>query len=978
MSATHGFELLGERELSEIGTSARRYRHVRTGAELLSLVNRDTNKVFGVTFATPPSDSTGVPHILEHSVLCGSRKFPSKEPFVELMKSSLNTFLNAMTFPDMTCYPVASQNLRDFYNLIDVYLDAVFFPRLSRHTFEQEGWHYELDTPDAPLTYKGVVFNEMKGGFSSPDSVLETYAFCSLYPDTPYGVMAAGDPKHIPDLTYEQFKAFHARHYHPSNAKLFFYGDDDPGERLRLLDERLAAFSRLDVDFTVPLQPRFAAPRRLTRTYAAPPEEDDAGAVPARKAMIKVNWMIDEITDVETALGLDIVEEILLGTPAAPLYKALIDSGLGDSLTGAGLEVWARQPMFTVGLKGIDAADAERIERLIDDTIAGLVADGIDPAAVAAALNTVEFRLRENNTGSWPRGLIFMFKALRNWMRARDPVSLLAFEAPLAAVKARIAAGHHCEDLLERHLVRNRHRTILLLRPDAEQGERDAREEAERLARARTAMTAADLATVAEETRLLKRLQATPDSPEALAAIPALTRADLPLRNELIPLAEGRIGETRLLYHDLFSNGVVYLDLAFDLRRLPPELLPYVDLFGQALLETGAGTDDFVRLSQRIGRATGGIRTATFTSVTADHKGAAAWFVLRGKALPGQVGELLAILRDILTSARLDDRERFRQLVLQEKAGVEASLVHAGPAYVERRMRACYDVIGWADEQMGGLSYLAFLRKLAERVDADWAGVAAALARIRDILVERASMVANVTAQASHWADAQPWLADFIATLPRSAAAPAAAAWPIADWPRREGFVMPSQVNFVGKGANLYALGLKPTGANLVVQRYLDATWLWDRVRVQGGAYGVRCNLDRHSGVFTCSSYCDPNLAATLDVYDGAAGFLEKVSLDDRELTRAIIGAIGVLDFYLLPDAKGYLSMQRHLYGDTDAARQRLREEVLSTTLADFRNFAMALARFAAESRVAVLGSEPAMTAANAQRPDLLAVTRVL
>ena len=322
MTASHGFEILSERKLPEINAAARHYRHLKTGAELLSLLSSDENKVFGVTFATPPVDLTGVPHILEHSVLCGSRKFPVKEPFVELLKSSVQTFLNAFTFDDMTCYPVASQNVQDFYNLIDVYLDAVFYPRLSPEIFAQEGWHYELDRLDAPLTYQGVVFNEMKGSFSSPDTLLESLASCSLYPDIAYGYVSGGDPKRMPDLTYEQFKAFYTRHYHPSNAKLFFYGDDDPEQRLRLIDDRLAEFSRKEVDFTVPLQPRFSAPKRLTHTYAASAQE-----VAPRKAMIKVSWMLNEIADAETALGLGILEHILLGTPAAPLHKALLELG---------------------------------------------------------------------------------------------------------------------------------------------------------------------------------------------------------------------------------------------------------------------------------------------------------------------------------------------------------------------------------------------------------------------------------------------------------------------------------------------------------------------------------------------------------------------------------------------------------------------------------------------------------------------------
>ena len=470
----------------------------------------------------------------------------------------------------------------------------------------------------------------------------------------------------------------------------------------------------------------------------------------------------------------------------------------------------------------------------------------------------------------------------------------------------------------------------------------------------------------------------TPDPPEALAAIPALTPADMPRRNQVIPIEATQLGETRALYHDLFTSGIVYLDLALDLRRLPADLVPYVDLFGRLLLETGAGGDDFVRLSQRIGRSTGGIHTTSFNSVTADRKGATAWLILRGKALPSQTGELLAILRDILTTARLDDRERFRQLVLEEKATVETHLVQAGSAFVDRRLRAAFDPIGWANEEMGGLTYLPFLRKLADQIETDWTGVAASLERMRAALVDRGTMLANVTAQASDWATVRPQLADLVASLPRAAPHPAPGAGRSRDFPRHEGLVIPAQVNFVAKGADLYALGLKDTGANLVVLRHLGTSWLWDQVRVQGGAYGAGCTLDRHSGIFTFASYRDPNVTATLDVYDGTASFLEKVALDDAAVGRAIVGTIGDLDFYLLPDAKGYVSMQRHLIGDSDEALQRLREEVLATSKTDFRNFAAALAGVPANGRIAVLGSEPAITAANAERPNLLKVSRVL
>jgi presequence protease len=975
-TATHGFELLAEQRLAEINSLARYYRHVKTGAELLSLVNGDENKVFGVSFATPPLDSTGVAHILEHSVLCGSRKYPIKEPFVELMKSSLNTFLNAMTFPDKTCYPVASQNVQDFYNLIDVYLDAVFFPRLTPHVFQQEGWHYELDAPDAPLTYKGVVFNEMKGNYSSPDTMLHELSQQSLYPDITYGLDSGGDPKHIPDLTYEQLKAFHERHYHPSNAKLFFYGDDDPDQRLRLLGACLDEFNRIVVDAKVPLQPRFTAPKRLTRAYAAGPAVEQPGEL-SKETMLTMNWMLDEAADVESALALGMLEQILIGTPAAPLYKALIDSGLGQGLAGGGLDDALRQPMFSIGLKGIDPVHADQIERLIIDTVSTLADQGIDPLTVASALNTVEFHLRENNTGAFPRGIAFMLRALGSWLHGRDPLSPLAFEVPLAAIKKQVAGGdRYFERLLKRHVVDNRHRTVLVLEPDPDMAEREAQEERARLDAVRAGMTARDLQGVVEATRTLRQIQEQPDPPAALATIPTLTLSDLPRANKLIPCEVASLSDTRVLYHDLFTNGIVYIDVGFDLHILPPELLPYVPLFGRALIETGVGEDDFVRLSQRIGRSTGGIWPQRWSSTVAGGTNAAAWLNLRGKALPDQTHELLSILRDILGRARLDNRGRFQQLVLEEKAALESRLVPAGSSYVDRRLRAGLYEADWADEQMGGVSYLFFVRKLADDAQTNWEGVQAALERIRAILVNSAAMLCNVTAEAAHWAQVKPQLADFLSGLPRTPAT--AAPWRIADGPRSEGLIIPTKVNYVGKGADLYGAGIKPSGTHLVARRYLRTTWLWDKIRVQGGAYGGQCMFDRHSGGFTFVSYRDPNLIATLDTYDRTAGFLSSADLDPAELTRNIIGTIGEIDSYRLPDAKGFASMQRYLIGDSEEARQRMREEILSTTAADIREFAGAMADVAAHGRVVVLGSEQAIEAANAERPGLLSASRVL
>ena len=799
---THGFTLVRQQQILELDTEARLYCHVKTGAELLSLSNRDENKVFGITFRTPVSDSTGVAHILEHSVLCGSRKYPVKEPFVELLKGSLQTFLNAFTYPDKTCYPVASQNLQDFYNLIDVYLDAVFYPRLTPHVFEQEGWHYEIDRHDQPLTYKGVVFNEMKGAYSSPDSLLAHYTQQSLFPDNTYGFDSGGDPRKIPNLTFGQFAAFHRKYYHPSNARIYCYGDDDVERRLQKVDAYLKDFERQELDSAVALQPFFTKPRNVIRPYAA---GDDASR---NKGMLTVNWLLIETADVEMNLAFTMLEYILLGMPASPLRKALIDSGLGEDIAGVGLESDLRQIYFSTGLKGIDIQNAGRIETLISDTLGTLVRDGIDPRTIEAALNTIEFKLRENNTGHFPRGLLLMLRSLTTWLYGADPLLTVAFEAPLARLKERLAGNSaYFETIIDRFLLKNLHRTTVILQPDPELAAQETAGEQKRLADARAAMTPQELSAVIDNTRALKLKQETPDPPEALATIPRLNLPDIDAHNKLIPIACSDQAGAQIAYHDLQTNGIMYLDLGFDLHLLSPNYIPYVPLFGRALLEMGTDREDFVTLVQRISRKTGGIRTSLFNSVVNRSDQAAARLFLRCKAMLPQVQELLAILKDVLLTARLDNRERFKQMVLEEKAQMEQRLIPAGSQMVEMRLRSCFNEADWAEEQMKGVSYLLFLRGLANAVESDWQGVLAVLEDLRGKLVNAGATIANVTLDEKSWSGCEQHLRAFLDALPH-------AALPHRAWlpqlsAANEGMTIPAQVNYVGKAANLYQLGYK-------------------------------------------------------------------------------------------------------------------------------------------------------------------------
>jgi presequence protease len=963
-----GFELIVERHIPEINSQAKLYRHRATGARLLSICNADENKVFGITFRTPPSSSNGIAHIMEHSVLGGSRKYPVKEPYIELAKGSLKTFLNAFTYPDKTCYPIASQNLQDFYNLIDVYLDAVFYPRISEYTLKQEGWHYEAADAGSPLTFRGIVFNEMKGAYSSPDELLIEHSRRSLFPDNTYNFDCGGDPVLIPDLTYTEFKAFHETYYHPSNAYIYFYGDDPESDRLRRLDEWLTAFKRKEVESQVPLQASFSQPQQLTLPY-------DSGDSPAAKGYVTVNWLLSEGTDVERALSLSILSHILIATPASPLRKALIDSGLGEEVVG-GVEEQLRQHCFSAGLKGVQPENIAKVEVLILDTLARLAEDGFDPDTVAASLNTVEFHLREQNTGRFPRGLALMLTAFTTWLYEGDPIVALAFEQPLNAINARAAAGGYFEALLKEHILDNAHRTTVSLLPDPEEGRRRDAFEQDRLQRTKAALSAADLQRVIDDCAELKRRQTAPDSPEALATIPVLKLSDLDRKIKTIPIEPLHFDGTPILFHDLFTNGIIYLDLGFDLHTLPQDLLPYAGLFGRLLTRIGTEREDFVQLTQRIGRETGGVHAATLTSSVFDSDRAVAYLFVRGKATAPKSAALLDILRDILLTVRLDNRERFRQIVLEEKAGLEAGLIPNGDSVVDQRLRARFTADAWAAEQMSGVTQLFFLRSLLEAIEHDWKTVLSRLKEVRRQLVNRSIGLANVTLDAANWATFRPQLESFLAALPVAMITPTA--WQPQFTSRFEGLTIPAQVNYVGKGAPLYRLGYRLHGSALVINNYLNATWLWEKVRVRGGAYDGFSQFDQRSGVFTYLSYRDPNLLATLDTFDAAATFLSELELSEAELNKAIIGAIGKLDAYQLPDAKGFTSLMHYLTDNTDAARQQFRDEVLSTTAKDFKSFGEVLAAVKEEGEVVVLGAQEAINQANAQRGDWLEVTKVL
>ncbi|XP_057787461.1 presequence protease 1, chloroplastic/mitochondrial [Salvia miltiorrhiza] len=975
-----GFEKVSEEFIEECKSRAVLYKHKKTGAEIMSVSNEDENKVFGIVFRTPPKDSTGIPHILEHSVLCGSRKYPLKEPFVELLKGSLHTFLNAFTYPDRTCYPVASTNTKDFYNLVDVYLDAVFFPKCVEDvkTFQQEGWHYELNDPSEDITYKGVVFNEMKGVYSQPDSILGRASQQALFPDNTYGVDSGGDPQVIPNLTFEEFKEFHRKYYHPSNARIWFYGDDDANERLRILSEYLDMFEANSApeESKVDYQKLFAKPVRIVEKYPA-----TDGVDMKKKHMVCLNWLLSEKPlDLETELALGFLDHLMTGTPASPLRKILLESGLGDAIVGGGIEDELLQPQFSLGLKGVSEDDIHKVEELILNTLRKLADEGFDTDAVEASMNTIEFSLRENNTGSFPRGLALMLRSMGKWIYDMDPFVPLKYQEPLQALKVRIAEeGSKAifAPLIEKFILNNPHRVTIEMQPDPEMASRDEAAEKENLEKVKARMTEEDLAELARATHELKLKQETPDPPEALKCVPSLSLKDIPKEPIQIPIEVGDINGIKVLQHDLFTNDVLYAEVVFNMSALKQEHLPLVPLFCQSLLEMGTKDLDFVQLNQLIGRKTGGISVYPFTSSVRGKDDPCSHVIVRGKAMSERAEDLFNLVNRVIQDVELTDQKRFKQFVSQSKARMENRLRGSGHGIAAARMDAKLNVAGWISEQMGGVSYLEFLRALESKVDDDWPNISSSLEEIRRTLFTKNDCLVNLTADGQNLKNTEKYVGRFLDMLPSSSPV-GSTAWNARLPPTNEAIVIPTQVNYVGKAANLFETGYQLKGSAYVISKYISNTWLWDRVRVSGGAYGGFCDFDTHSGVFSFLSYRDPNLLKTLDIYDGTSNFLRELEMDDDALTKAIIGTIGDVDSYQLPDAKGYSSLMRHLLGVTEEERQIRREEILSTRLNDFKEFADVIEAVKDKGIAVAVASSDDVDAAHKTCPEFFQVKKAL
>jgi presequence protease len=944
------FELVQRREIPELASTALLYRHIQTGAELLSIENDDTNKVFGIAFRTPPQTSNGIAHILEHSVLCGSRKYPAKDPFVQLLKGSLQTFLNAMTYPDKTVYPVASQNLRDFYNLVDVYLDAVFYPRLTPDVLAQEGWHYAYDEERDELAYSGVVFNEMKGNYSTADYLLYEGSQNILFPELTYANDSGGNPEAIPELAFEEFKRFHEDYYHPSNARLFFWGDDDPAERLRLAAEYLDAFEYRRIESSVPAQSAFSEGVEAIRKYPASESELDDHRV-------TLNWMLADVSDADMLMQLQILEQLLVGSSASPLRKALIESGLGDDLTGAGFDSHTRQSYFSTGLRGVAGENLDKVVELVDSTLRNVCAQGFEADLIDSTVNTLEFKLRENNTGRTPRGLALMLRTLKAWLHDFDPFAMMSFEDRLQGIKDALSANpRHFEELLESCLIDNRHRAVFKLIPDPVYAAETEKLEREALNAIRARLSAAELAEIVAAEERLRQMQETPDPPEVLAKIPALALADIPLENEIIPARiEQRDDACEIIHHDLFTNGILYLDIGFDTSDLSEEELLYLPILSDALIEMGTSEEDYVSLSKRIGRETGGIDTSPLIAARRDDAAPGRYLNISGKCLIERSGRMLAIFADMLCKLKLDDRERMLQIAQEAKADAESSLLPDGHSVAAGRIGARLSGSGRIGDIVDGVEQLIFLRRFIDDIKSDWGGVLRRLSELREKVVNRSGMFCNATIDAANWERIANDVERFCADFPQRGRNPR----PVASAERsgHEFLLAESQVQYVGKGVRIRDYGSPVKGSELVAVRYLRTSWLWDQIRVQGGAYGALATVGSYSGIFAMASYRDPQIDRSLEIYDKTGEHLLTQDIGKEELERAIIGTIGGIDTYRLPDSKGRLALMNHLVGKSEEDLQRLREEVLATSPDDLRRFGESIAAMRDQGTVVILGS---------------------
>lgn len=952
----NAYEVLKEEELQDIHSKGWLLRHKKTGARVMLIENSDENKVFNIAFRTPPKNSTGVAHILEHSVLCGSREFPLKDPFVELVKGSLNTFLNAMTYPDKTCYPVASCNDRDFQNLMHVYLDAVFYPNIYKkeEIFRQEGWNYHLEQKEGPLKYNGVVYNEMKGAFSSPDDVLEREIMNSLFPDTTYGCESGGDPVNIPDLSYEEFLDFHRQYYHPSNSFIYLYGNMDMEEKLEFIDSHyLSAFDSLAIDSQIRDQEAFAQVKDIQKNY---PVSEDEGE--EDNTYLSYNMVVGEAADINLSLAFEVLDYALLSAPGAPLKQALLDAKIGKDIYGS-FEDGIKQTYFSIVAKGANLSQKEEFVKVIRDTLTKIMEEGIDKKAVTAGINYYEFRFREADFSSYPKGLMYGLDILSSWLYDdTKPFCEVQLLEGFEFLKKALEEGYF-EDLIRKYLLDNTHGAILSLVPEKGLAAKRDKELEEKLENYRKSLSDEELTRMVENTKALEAYQESEEDPEALTCIPMLSREDIKKEITGLTNEEHYVDDSLFLYHDVCTNGIGYADLLFEIHDFDVDTVHYLGLLKSVLGAVDTENYTYGELFNEVNARTGGIAYGIEVFDDAQDTDAfRAMFAVRGKALYPEMDFMFSMIREVLTTSKLDDTKRLYEIIARVRSRAQASLASAGHSTAVLRGASYASPMAAFQDEMAGIGYYQFIEKLEKDFDSCKDEIVKNLRKVMEEVLRPENFCVSYTGERESLDVVKAQAAGIKKVLFNGQKPESVKQAPCIK--KNEAFKTSGQVQYVAQNGNFRKKGLEYTGALEILKVILSYDYLWINLRVKGGAYGCMSGFKRNGESFLVS-YRDPHLKRTLEVYQGVPDYIRAFEADEREMTKYIIGTISNKDVPRTPQMQGSISKTAYFSNVTEDMLQKERNQILGAQKEDIQKLAALVEAVLSDDQICVVGSETAI-----------------
>ena len=947
------YEVLDQHRIEDVQSDGYILRHKKSGARIAVLSNDDDNKVFYIGFRTTPEDETGVPHIIEHTTLCGSKKFPVKDPFIELAKGSLNTFLNAMTYPDKTVYPIASCNEQDFKNLMDVYLDAVFNPNITKYEeiFKQEGWHYELENKDDPITINGVVYNEMKGAYSSPDEVLSNQIYRSLFPDNTYSKDSGGNPVHIPKLTYEAYLDFYHKYYHPSNSYIYLYGDMDVVERLNWLDkEYLGKYDYLEVDSEIKKQPAFDKVKDVEAEYSITSDDTEEN-----KTYLSYNRVVGSTLDKKLYQAFDVLDYALVSSPGAPVKQALIDAGIGDDVYGS-YDAGILQPVFSVVAKNANASQADEFEQVIENTLREVVKNGINKEALLAGINSSEFKFREADFGQFPKGLLFGLNCLDSWLfDDMKPFIHLECLDTFAELKKAVDTDYF-ENLITEYLLDNTHGSRVVVKP--KQGLNNEQEKAleKQLADYKTSLSDEEIEKLIADTAHLKQYQEEPSSEEDLKKLPMLTRADMRKKAMEFTNIEESVGDIKAIRHDIESNGIDYISILFDAEDIRQDELGYLGFFSAALGLVSTEKYSYNDLANATNIYTGGITTGP--ACHPDIKNPQNFifkYEVKIKVLEENLDKALELTQQMLLTSDFADTKRLGEIVSQVKARLQASLSSAGHSVASMRSMSSFSRYALYQDELKGIAFYRSICRIEKELADDPAGVTARLKELADRLFAQNRAVISFTGNEAAFKAASPALSKTLGRLKKES--PIGDAGQITYNKAKEAFIDASQIQYVAKTGDFLTEGYEYSGALRLLRIILSYDYLWINVRVKGGAYGCM-NAFLRSGESYFVSYRDPKLKETLEIYDNIPEYVRSFSPDERDMTKYIIGTFSALDTPMNPEAKGNRSMSAYLEGIEYEQLQKERDEILNAQPQDIQKLADLIEAILKKDSICVIGNE--------------------